>query len=114
MNNKSVDLQERCYRFSKDIVNLIRSKKLDFVDSILAKQLIRSATSIGANIVEAQNSLSSKGFVNFYRITLNSSNESVYWLRLLNESNNDSKIPKLIDECQQLGKIIASIILKFK
>ncbi|MBI2064292.1 MAG: four helix bundle protein [Candidatus Yanofskybacteria bacterium] len=114
--NRSENLQARCLKFAKDIINLIRENKLDIVDSILAKQLVRSATSVGANIIEAQNSFSNKGFVNSYRIALKSSNESIFWLKLLIESNKfrEDNINVLISESDQLSKIIASIILKVK
>lgn len=114
--NKSQDLQDRCLKFAKDVLNLVRKNKLDVADSILAKQLIRSATSIGANIIEAQNSFSSKGFVNSYRIALKSSNESIFWLKLLKESNKFSEddINLLISESDQVSKITALIILKVK
>lgn len=83
MTNRSENLQKRSFDFAKNIVRLIRFQKLDLVDTIIARQLIRSATSIGANIIEAQNSLSPKGFVNSYRIALKSSNESMFWLQLI-------------------------------
>ena len=96
-------------------MNLIKGSKLDFTDTVVAKQLIRSATSIGANIIEAQSSLSSKGFINSYRIALKSANESRFWLELLyNGKFTAEELDYLMSECSQLAKIIASIILKIR
>lgn len=114
MKSKSENLQKRSFEFARQTMQLVRENKLDFVDSVISKQLIRAATSVGANITEAQSALSKKGFANSYRIALRSANESNFWLKLLLDSNSSDKIRVngLLSESTELSKIIASIILK--
>jgi len=79
---------------------------------------LRSATSIGANIVEAKAGSSKKDFRNFYTIALKSANETKYWLCLIRDTNivniEKDKIVELIAEADELSKIIASIIINAK
>jgi four helix bundle protein len=90
--------------------------KSDFVILVIAKQLLRSATSIGANIIEAQAGSSRKDFTNFFSYALKSANESKFWLGLLRDSNKastDAIIP-VITETTELANILASSILTLK
>jgi len=114
--NRSAELQERAYRYSGDIIKLVKENGSNYVDVVLGKQLVRAATSIGANIVEAQSSLSTKGFTNSYRIAMKSANETVYWLRLLQDSNDVGikEVTSLVSEGEQFAKILASIIIKLR
>lgn len=80
----------------------------------LADQVIRSAASIGANIVEARGSGSRLEYTRFFRIALKSANETCYWLELIRDiafAPTDSVTP-LIDESTQLRKMLASAVLK--
>jgi len=79
-------------------------------------QLLRSATSIGANVVEGKSGSSKKDWKNFYVIALKSANETKYWLCLIGETLEVSKnkINELIKEADEISKIIASIILSAK
>ena len=79
-------------------------------------QLLRSATSIGANVVEGRSGSSKKDWKNFYVIALESSNETKYWLCLISETMeiSKSKINELITEADEISKIIASIIINAK
>ncbi len=83
---------------------------------ILGDQLLRSATSIGANIVEAQAGSSRKDFKNFLNYALKSANETKYWLALLRDSGKKSKleIDPLLQESGELAKILASSIITLK
>jgi len=78
-------------------------------------QLLRSATSIGANVVEGKAGSSKKDFKNFYTIALKSVNETKYWLCLVRDTNivnvEKDKIVELIAEADELSKIIASIVI---
>jgi four helix bundle protein len=78
-------------------------------------QLLRSATSIGANVVEGKAGSSKKDFKNFYTIALKSANETKYWLCLVRDTNivnvEKDKIVELIAEADELSKIIASIVI---
>lgn len=77
---------------------------------------MRSATSIGANMVEGGAGSTNKDFINFMHISLKSSNETKYWLCLIKETLevNIDKANELIVEANELSKIIASIIINTK
>jgi four helix bundle protein len=76
--------------------------------------LLRSGTSIGANVVEGKAGSSKKDWRNFYVIALKSANETKYWLCLLKETIEVDKIKvnELIKEADEISKVIAAIILK--
>ncbi len=110
-------LINRAYRFSLETMKFIDSlDKKVFSLNIIAKQMIRSATSIGANIIEAQASSSKKDFTNFMSHALKSANETRYWLGLLRDSGKAEKAQaeKLLKEAQELSRILGSTILSLK
>lgn len=80
------DLKQRCYRFSLNLINLLDTLPKNRASKTISDQLIRSGTSIGANIVEATASSSRLEFKKFHEIALKSANESKYWLSLLQDS----------------------------
>lgn len=116
MENKVYDLKKRTYLFALEIIKLLESLQKDYISREIGRQLLRSATSIGANIVEAQASSSKKDFANFYSYALKSANESKFWLELLKDSNKASsdKIEPLMVETNELSNIVASCILKIR
>ncbi len=82
-----------------------------------SKQVVRSSGSVGANYIEANESLSKKDFVMRLKISRKEAKESVYWLRVINETNdlkNSEEALKLINEGIELKKILSSIIEKSK
>jgi four helix bundle protein len=83
---------------------------------VVAQQLLRSATSIGANIIEAQASSSRKEFTNFLNHSLKSANESKFWLALLRDSGKAKKdsVNALLAETKQLANILASSVLTLR
>ncbi len=72
------ELKPRAYRYSIRMIEFMDSLPTDTSTSIITKQLLKSATSIGANIVEAKAASSKKDFTNFYSYSLKSANESLY------------------------------------
>lgn len=111
------DLQERTFRFATRVVKLC--KVLDDspgVSRTLAKQLLRSGTSIGANVEEGQGSQSKADFVSKYSIACKEARETHYWLRLLvaSEVMPETRLSELIDESNQLIAILTTIIKKTK
>jgi four helix bundle protein len=82
----------------------------------LFDQLLRSATSIGANLVEGRAGSSKKDWQNYSAIALKSANETKYWLCLIRDTMNVSKekANELIKEADEISKIIASIIINSK
>lgn len=104
------------YYFSLNVIRLIDSINVKTVFNSLINQMIKSATSVGANLVEARSAHSKKDFIKFYEISLKSSNETKYWLCLIRDGLkiNKDKINELLSEVDEISKIIASIIIKLK
>ncbi len=111
-----VDLKERSYRTSIEIIQLIDTLPKDPSTQIIANQLLRSATSTGANIIEAQASSSKRDFTNFFTYSLKSANESRYWLGLLRDAKgiDGQKMDWLSQETKELANILGSSILTLK
>ncbi len=108
--------KKRCFTFSLDILKLTEVLRTNRNAWSLVDQLIRSATSIGANIVEGGNSTSKKEFINYFQIALKSASETLYWLALLREICPQAKeeLNKLIQECTEIKKLISTVILNTK
>ena len=116
-NSKTkTDLKIRSYKFSLAIINLTNDLPNKRSAWVIQDQLIRSATSIGANLVEARASSSRLEFKKFFEISLKSANETKYWLCLLRDANlsDKDKIEKLLDEVTQLANMIAKSVMKLK
>lgn len=119
MDNQEFKIQliRRSKKFSLDIWKFLDNlPNVSFSLNIISRQLLRSATSIGANIIEAQASSSKKDFINFLHHALKSANETAYWLELLFESGkaDNLNIENLLKESRELANILGSIILKLK
>lgn len=111
------DLPERAFNFSVRIVKLCRSlNKEPGISRTLANQLLRSGTSIGANIEEAQASQSEADFISKYSISCKEARETHYWLRLLvaSELLSQDRLADLLDECNQIIAILTIIIKKLR
>jgi four helix bundle protein len=72
------DLNKRCFNYSIKIIQFIRGLPKERIYWVLSDQLVRSATSIGANIFEAKSASSKRDFIKYYEIALKSANESTY------------------------------------
>ncbi|HBR93463.1 MAG TPA: four helix bundle protein [Opitutae bacterium] len=111
------DLPDRTFEFAKRIVFLCQALDQQAgVSRTLAKQLLRSGTSIGANVEEGQASQSEADFVSKYSIACKEARETHYWLRLLAETNIvlPEKLENLTEEANQLIAILTSIIKKVR
>jgi four helix bundle protein len=114
-NNKPYDLEERTFQFSKEVRFFIKTLDWSISNNEDAKQVVRSSGSVGANYIEANESLSKKDFVFRIKICRKESKESAYWLRLINETNELDNKPlaeSLIQEANELKKIFSAIIGK--
>ncbi|MFH1939263.1 MAG: four helix bundle protein [bacterium] len=111
-----IKLKDRTYQYSIKMIEFLDNLPKDNSAQIISKQLLRSATSIGANIVEAQASSSKKDFTKYFNYSLKSANESVYWLNLLKDAKkiNNNQIEYLLNETKELAKILGSSILTLK
>jgi len=113
MDTKKVyDLEERTFLFAKSCRFLIKklSKTVSNIED--GKQLIRSSGSVGANYIEANEKLGDKDFKYRLKIARKEAKESKYWLRLLEELNPNNDIRVLIQEAEELRKILSAIINK--
>ena len=110
---KPYKISHRCYAFSREVIRYVRDCKYDNTFRSLFEQLVRSATSIGANVVEGKSGSSNNDWRNFYIIALKSANETKYWLCLIRDTMGVSgaKVQELINEADEISKIIASIII---
>ena len=84
-------LRSTSKEFAKNVVFLCRKLKQSGTETVLVNQLLRSATSVGANIHEAQYAQGAKDFISKFEIALKECNESEYWLELLVDVNSLSK-----------------------
>ncbi len=97
---------------------------LKFTDKVKEKrnlwsiidQLIRSSTSIGANIIEAKASSSRRDYIKFFEIALKSANETIYWIILIKElvPEYNPELEQLLNETKEISKIIGSSVLTLK
>ena len=85
-------LRTKSKGFAKEIVFLCRRMKTSQIEYALINQLLRSGTSVGANIHEAQYAQGTKDFISKLEIALKECNESDYWIELLYETNSISKV----------------------
>ncbi len=104
------DLEERTAKFGESVIFLCKLLKRDSVAAPLVSQLVRSATSIGANYMEANGASSRKDFVNKIFICKKESHETKHWLRMLAACSDQSdELRKLWKECQELTLIFQKI-----
>ncbi|EKD91223.1 MAG: hypothetical protein ACD_30C00039G0030 [uncultured bacterium] len=110
------DLRDRCFKFSLDIIALADTLPNKRSAWIITDQLIRSATSVGANLVEARASSSRLEYKKFYEIALKSSNETKYWLGLLRDAHlaDEKVINKLLEEITEISNMLAAGVIKLK
>ena len=114
--SKVYDLKKRTFLLSTEVISFIKSLPSDYIAQTIGRQLLRSITSIGANIIEAQAASSKKDFANYYNIALKSANESKYWFLLLKSTNqgNKERIEQLLQEIIEISNILAKSILTIR
>ena len=116
--NKPVyDLEERTFIFAKDVRLFVKTLPKTLANFEDAKQVVKSSGSVGANYLEANEALSKKDFLMRIKISRKEAKESKYWLQLISKTNelkNDDEAKRLIQEADELKKILSSIIEKSK
>lgn len=107
------DLQQRLFEFSISIVNEVRKLPISNEYKVISYQILKSATSIGANFEEAQAAVSTADFANKVAIALKEERETNYWIRII-VAISDAKVEwiKLEKESKEIIKILASIYNK--
>lgn len=106
----------KSFKFALKVIKITTYLEVNKKQYVLANQLLRSGTSIGANVKEGINAISKADFRNKMSIALKEANETEYWLELILYSKiiEKSDIIELIDECKELCKILNSIVRNSK
>lgn len=110
--NKNNIIQDESKAFAIRIINLYKYLRENKHELVLSKQLLRSGTSIGANISESVFGQSDMDFISKLSIALKESNETRYWLELLHETNylDDKQFISIYDDCEKIKATLINII----
>ncbi|MDJ0568859.1 MAG: four helix bundle protein [Pleurocapsa sp. MO_192.B19] len=117
MSHEKQKIQDRTLSFAVRVVKLCKFlSEQDGVTRVLYKQLIRSGTSVGANVREAQSAQSERDFLHKLEIALKEARETEYWLIILVEADlvKEQRIKLLRQECEEIIKILVVITKKIK
>ena len=108
-------IYDKSFIFAKRIVKLYKFLKIEKKEFILSKQLLRSGTSIGANIKEARYAQSNRDFIAKLSISLKEANESEYWIELLKEEYlTKEQANSLLNEVREIIALLVTTIKKSK
>ncbi len=112
MPQKQNVVREKSFAFAIRIVRLYQFLSAEKKEFVLSKQVLRSGTSIGANVEEADNAISKKDFSSKISITYKEAKETHYWLRLLNETKyiDEKQFDSLINDCNEVCKLLFAIL----
>ena len=111
------DIRERTFSFALRVIKLCRHlDEKPGTSRVLGKQFLRSGTSIGANVEEAQAGQSKADFICKYAIALKEARETLYWIRLISAAQllPDNRLSDLQGEAGELAKILGAIIVSAK
>ena len=107
------DLEERTFQFARRVRHFVKRLPRTICNFEDVKQVVRSSGSVGANYIEANESLSKKDFLVRIRICRKEAKETAYWLRLLDTQTNDkleAEREELTKEARELMRIFAAIM----
>jgi len=109
-------IEEKSFAFAIRIVNLYKHLNEAKKEFVLSKQLLRSGTSIGANVAEAEQAQSTPDFVSKMSIALKEASETKYWIRLLASTRylTEDEAVSILNDCVEIEKILVSIIKSSK
>ena len=105
-------VKEKSYAFALKIIKTYKLLNFEQKEFVLSKQVLRSGTSIGALIKEAEHAQSKADFINKMNIALKEANETEYWLMLLKDSDyiDTKNYITIYNDCSELIKLLASIV----
>lgn len=112
-NDKENVIVEKSIDFSLAVIKYCEVLEQDR-KYVIAKQLLRSATSIGANILEAQNAESKADFIHKMKIAAKEASETLYWLILCDRSESYTFDKRLKDQLEEISRILSKIISSSK
>jgi len=109
-------VKEKSFELALDIVNLYKNLTTIEKEYIISKQILRCGTSVGANVREALNGESAADFIHKLSISQKEADETLYWLELLKAAGfiDENQFANLSNKCNELLKILKSIILTVK
>ena len=113
MEEKENVIVKLTFQFALDIIRYCEALQ-DLKKFVLANQLLKSGTSIGANIREAQNAESKADFIHKFKIAAKETEETIYWLELCKFSKNYPTCEQLIDQIENISRVINKIIITSK
>lgn len=107
---------ERTYQWSLKVIQICYKLPDVKLGKVLFHQLVRSSTSVAANLVEGSSGLSKKDFLKCFGIALKECNESKLWIRYIVDTKllEGSLVDNILQEANELAKIISAIIIKTK
>ncbi len=118
MRNRDVNLGDRLLRFAAEILKITTALEKTYTSRHIAGQLVRSATSAGANWEETCGAESKADFIHKLQIVLKELRESLYWLKLIEVanllSNSNLKLTQVLQEARELTNIIGKSIVTAK
>ena len=107
-------VKEKSLRFAIRMVKFVRylNQKTHWSEQIICHQILKSGTSIGANVREAEHAESTTDFIHKLKIALKEANETEYWLRILYETNyiTSQEFESMNSDCAELNKLLIAII----
>jgi four helix bundle protein len=106
---KPEPIEERTYRFALRVLKLVSSMPPTVAATVLGRQVLRSATSIGANVEEAKGASSRRDFTNKMTIALKEARETHYWLRLIRDTEtfDEERMAPIVQEAMEIKKILS-------
>jgi len=110
------EFKKRLYNFALKLIEFLDKLPKDNVSKRIGDQLLRSGTSIVGNYIEGQAASSKKDFINYFNISLKSTNESKLWFALLRDSKRTrpEEVAWFLSELNEIANIFASSILTLK
>ena len=116
MDIKNNTVMDKSYAFALRIIKSYKYLCTEKKEFVLSKQLLRSGTSIGALIKEAEHAQSRADFINKMSVALKEANETEYWLMLLHDSEYlDEKVfSSIVEDCKELIRLLVSIVKSTK
>jgi len=115
-----MEIQDRTLRFAIRTAKFVRKISRDITFDVLVRQLLRSATFIGANMREADSASSRKDFINKVLIAKKEAQETEYWLEIfrgadfIKNEENKKELSYLLSECHEIILVLAAIVRKAK
>lgn len=114
--NKPQDIGERVFKFAVGVLKMTQSLRKTYINIVIINQVVRSVTSIGANIEEARGAHTKTDFTYGMNVSKKEARETLYWLRLIIEMNPvfSSRLEFLLGENEEIIKILTVIVKKSK